>query len=289
MTPRRHVLIGLVAVLLGAAACSGDGEGIALPSGRPSVEVSLDRTERSTPEQTRTTERTEEPEPTRTTQEPTQEPEPTRTTQEPTQEPEPTRTTQEPEPTRTTQEPAETTEPAQSPAAAVPVSEDTGSSGFLGWLLLFVLLGGSIAIVLVTRSRREAVWAAEASALAAETRSVTGVRLPPVLTARTTAERALTWPPVRDDLIDLATRWAGLAERSTGEAQQASAGTAAALLRDLVPAVDAENEALAAGRDWHRLRPQVDSILDALNAILTPRPATGTVPPPDPGPAPYPA
>jgi hypothetical protein len=185
-------------------------------------------------------------------------------------------------------EPAGTAEAAES-AAAVPVSDDTGSGGFLGWLLLFVLLGGTIAIVLISRSRRESVWAAQASALSAETRSVTGVRLPPVLTARTAAERALAWPPVRDDLIDLCARWNDLATRAPDEAQQASAGTAAALLRDLVPAIDAENEALATGREWHRLRPQVDSLLDSLNAILTPRPASGPVPPADPGPAPYPA
>ncbi|MBG0567183.1 hypothetical protein [Actinoplanes aureus] len=304
----RHLVMGLAAaVLLGAAACGGDGDGDgrALPSGRPSVEVSLDRTTRGTPEQTRT-EQTEDPEPTRTQEtepEPTRtqdpEPEPTRTQEaepEPTRtqetEPEPTRTQEtEPEPTRT-QDPDSTEEPAEQPAAsaaAVPVSDDADSGGFLGWLLLFVLLGSVIAIVLVSRSRRVAVWEAEASALAAETRSVTGVRLPPVLTARTAAERSLSWPPARDDLIDLSARWGTLATRSIGDAQQAHAGTVAALLRDLVPAIDAENEALAGGREWHRLRPQVDSVLESLNAILTPQPAPGTVPPADPGPAPYPA
>ena len=40
------------------------------------------------------------------------------------------------------------------------------------------------------------------------------------------------------------------------------------LLQELVAAVDAENQALAAGRDWRLLRPRVDQAERALSAIL---------------------
>ncbi|MEV6300569.1 hypothetical protein AB0M02_14275 [Actinoplanes sp. NPDC051861] len=290
---RRYRLVSLAAacgLLLSVAACNEDGSIGSLPSTRPSIDVSVDRTADNAPteEPTRTQEpepeptRTQEPEPTRT-QEPeptrTQEPEPTRT-QEP--EPEPTRT-QEPEPEPTETE-TETPTPAatSSSAAAVPVAEED-DAGFLPWLLVFLLIGAVIAIVVISRSRRVAVWDAEASTLTSETRNVIGVRLPPVLTAPTAGDRGLAWPPVRDDLLDLSGRWGSLAARSVDDAQQATATGAAIMLRDLVTAFDAENEALAAGRDWRMLRPKVNSILDALNAHLNPQPLPPTYPGQAPG------
>jgi hypothetical protein len=282
MAMRRLLPVGVVFCLLGVAACTGEGDVGSLPSTRPTVEATVERTlpTRTTePEPTKTTEKTKDPEPTRTTEK-TEDPEPTRT-----KDPEPTRTTEKPKPvdTRTvevtvTKVPAEATtttaapEPAKSssPAAVVAVAEEDGSGGFLGWFLLFLLFGGLAAAVLIARSRRTSTWDAEAGALSAETRMLTESRLLTVLGMREADRRGLAWPPVRDDLTGLSVRWGALGAQSIDAARQARARELAVLLRDLAVAVDAENEALATGREWQLLRPQVEQILDTIDATMTP-------------------
>ncbi|MEU8240229.1 hypothetical protein AB0C07_18440 [Actinoplanes missouriensis] len=299
--------LALVAVLtLGVAGCTGeggDGDGVSLPTALPSVDRP-ERTATRTAEPTRTeatrTQATEEPEettaPTRTqaTEEPEETTAPTRTreTAGPVTTTEPVRTT-EPAQTRTpestvTEAPAATTTPAaeatQSEQAAVPVSESDDTGSFWPWLLLFLAIGGVIGFVLIGRTRRETAWDGEGRALAVETRSLLGVRLPPVLTARTAAERGLSWPPVRDDLRDLSARWGLLSQNAPDGERHASSSQIAVLLRDLAPTIAAENEALGAGRDWRMLRPQVDAILDGLAALLQPQPQQPPQQPPQPGP-----
>ncbi|MEU4691517.1 hypothetical protein [Actinoplanes sp. NPDC023714] len=323
---RRALALVLAAGLaLGGAGCGGEGGdgGVALPSALPSLDRP-DRTATTRPEATRTEEtRTEETQTEETPAEETEEPErttePTRTRETADPEPttEPARTTdpprqEEPEPEETRQEETEPEETGQAappaatrtpeetatgtPAAtttapasaeAVPVAENDDSGGFLPWLLLFLAIGAVIAIVLINRSRRESQWDGEGGALAAETRSVVGVRLPPVLTATTAGERGLAWPPVRDDLRDLSARWGLLSQNAPDGSRHASASQIAVLLRDLVPAIDAENEALATGRDWRMLRPQVEQILDALTAVMQPQTADPRRTPPPPPAEPY--
>jgi hypothetical protein len=86
-------------------------------------------------------------------------------------------------------------------------------------------------------------------------------------------------------VIDLVNRWNGLTERSTGESRRNWSLQISGLLQDLVAAVDAENEALAVGRDWTLLRSRVSRAEQALSAVLAGRP--GPEPPPatgEPGP-----
>jgi hypothetical protein len=282
------VLMGMA--LGGLAACTGDGKPAALPSHRPSAEATVDRTTRPTPDEEKATTKVEEPEPTPTRartaeEEPTRTQEPTATkkpnatqeraaTQQPTKSQERT-ATQEPTPT---QEPTKTQEPAATTtsAAVVPVAaeNDTGI-GVWGWLVLLALFTALVGVLLVKRSRRFGTWDAESHGLAGETRTVTGVRLPPVLTTPDAARRGLAWPPVRDDLAASRARWAALLERAPDGERQAYASQVARMLQDLVIAVDAENEAIAAGRDWGMLRPRVNAIIAALSAALAPAPTPG--------------
>ncbi|MFC4068705.1 hypothetical protein [Actinoplanes subglobosus] len=279
---RRLLPVGVVVCLLGVAACTGEGDVGSLPSTRPSVEATADRTLPT---------RTEEPEPTRTTEKPekTEKPEPTKTTEKPekTEEPEPTRT-KDPEPTKTTDKPepadtrtvevtvtkveAETKSPSPTTeeSAVVTVAEEDGSGGFLGWFLLFLLFGGLAAAVLIARSKRTSTWDSEAASLSAETRMITESRLLSVLGMRETDRRGLAWPPVRDDLTGLSVRWGALGSQSIDAPRQARARELSVLLRDLAVAVDAENEAMASGREWQLLRPQVEQILDTIEATMTP-------------------
>ena len=117
----------------------------------------------------------------------------------------------------------------------------------------------------------------QAAALEHDTRTITGTELPPVLTAETVGERALSWPPLRAALGDLVRRWELLAERAPDDLRRTRAGQVHSLLQELLAAVDAENQALAAGRDWRLLRPQVDQlgIEDRHGWILPARPAQG--------------
>ncbi|MEU4159087.1 hypothetical protein [Actinoplanes sp. NPDC026670] len=280
---RRLLPVGVVFCLLGLTACTGEGDVGSLPSTRPSVEATVDRTlptRTEEPEPTKTTEKTKDPEPTRTTEK-TKDPEPTKTTDpEPTKtkDPEPTKTTEKPKPadTRTvevtvTKVEATTTTPAAAESVApVPVAAEDSSSGFLGWFLLFLLFGGLAAAVLIARSKRTSSWDAEAAALSAETRMITESRLLSILGMREAERRGLAWPPVRDDLTGLSVRWGALGAQNIDGARQARARELAVLLRDLAVAVDAENEALATGREWQLLRPQVEQILDTIEATMTP-------------------
>jgi hypothetical protein len=136
-----------------------------------------------------------------------------------------------------------------------------------GWALLVVLVGGLIAWLL-WRSRQRSAWDAEAAALETETRVTTSTQLPPVLIAETPEQRALSWPQLRAGLVDLARRWDLLAERASDDRGRNRSVQISRLLQELVAAVDAENQALAAGRDWRLLRPRVDEADRALSAVL---------------------
>jgi hypothetical protein len=154
--------------------------------------------------------------------------------------------------------------------------------------LLIVLVVGLIAGWLLWRSRGKSAWDVEAAALEEDTRTATSTRLPPVLTAETAGQRALSWPPLRAALMDLIGRWELLAGRASDDRRRNRAGQIRSLLQELVAAVDAENEALATGRDWRLLRPRVDEAGRALSAVLagTPRqepPAGGEPGQPPPG------
>jgi cbb3-type cytochrome oxidase subunit 3 len=104
--------------------------------------------------------------------------------------------------------------------------------GALGWALLLLLVVALAGGWLLWRSRKRSAWDTEATALEQDTRTATGIQLPPVLTAEDAAQRALSWPPLRAGLVDL------------------------------------ENQALATGRDWRLLRPRVDQAEQALSAVL---------------------
>jgi hypothetical protein len=140
--------------------------------------------------------------------------------------------------------------------------------GALGWTLLIVLGAGLIAGWLIWRSRRRSAWDTEAGALEEDTRTTTSTQLPSVLTAEDAGQRALSWPPLRAALIDLLRRWDLLAERAPDDQRRNRAVQVRSLLQELIAAVDAENEALATGRDWRLLRPRVDQAERALSAVL---------------------
>jgi hypothetical protein len=131
-----------------------------------------------------------------------------------------------------------------------------------------VLVIGLVAAWATARSRRRSAWDAEAAELERNTRSTASTRLATILTAETAGQRALSWPPLRAELIDLARRWDLLADRAPDERGRNRAAEIRALLQELVAAVDAENEALATGRDWRLLRPRVEQAGQALSAVL---------------------
>jgi hypothetical protein len=101
-----------------------------------------------------------------------------------------------------------------------------------------------------------------------DTRTTTSTRLPSLLTTETSGQRALSWPPLRAALIDLLRRWDLLAERASDDRRRNRSLQIRGLLQELVAAVDAENEALATGRDWRLLRPRVDEVGWALPVVL---------------------
>lgn len=272
----------VLGALLGLSACSADGgERPALPSSAPSIDrpspapsvgrpsgarsKSPDGAESpaasvsASTRDTRTPEKTAEPTPESTRAE---------TTEAAAQPATPTRTTaRTATATKTTTRPAAATTSASAVAGAA-VADTSGGVGTLGWLLLIILVAGLVGGVLIWRSRRKADWTAGADSLAAETRAVVGTRLPSVLATVSTAQRALSWPPVRADLVDLVRRWALLPESAPGEQRAAWSRQVWGLLDELVAAVDAENEALAAGRQWRPLRLRVDDVGRALAATL---------------------
>ncbi|WP_433291848.1 hypothetical protein ACQP2F_26465 [Actinoplanes sp. CA-030573] len=300
------------AVVAGVAACdSGDG-GVALPSTLPSITRTADRAT-STPDATSTTTTAADTSPTRTrtatkpAESTTKPAESTTKPAEPTTKPAES-TTRPAEPTTkpaepTTNAPPRTTEattpattaaaPGTSSASPTPVAattEDTSGMSTLGWLLLLLVVALAIlvAVLLVNRSRRAAAWQTEAFDLAAAGRDLIATRLPQVLSTREPAARALAWPTVRAELTEMAARWVALAGRAADDFHRDSAGQLSIMAQDLVTAVDAENEALATGRDWHQLSPRVDQIVRTWDAALAgflipqPSPTTG-------GADPYPA
>lgn len=155
-----------------------------------------------------------------------------------------------------------------SEAAGTPAAAESGGLGALGWALLALLVVGLVAGWLLWRSRRRSAWDAQAVALEDDTRAVTGTQLPSVLTAEDAGQRALSWPPVRAALVDLTRRWGLLAEGASDDVRRDRAGQVRGLLQELAAAVEAENEALATGRDWRLLRPRVDEAGRALSAAL---------------------
>jgi hypothetical protein len=154
--------------------------------------------------------------------------------------------------------------------------------GAFGWTLLILLVVALAAGWLILRSRRKAAWEAQAEALEADTRTITSTQLPSVLTAETAGQRALSWPPLRAALSDLIGRWDLLAERAPDGQRRSRCGQIRSLLQELLAAVDAENQALAAGRDWRLLRPRVDQAAQAVSAVLAgvpqPEPVAGGEP-----------
>jgi len=185
-------------------------------------------------------------------------------------EPPPTTTT-----ARTTETTERTTEPTTEPAeptasasavAGTPVADTSSGLGPLGWLILVLLAAGVLGGVLIWRSRRRGRWAADAGTLVVDTRTVVDVRLPSVLATVTAAQRALSWPPVRADLADLVRRWGLLSQNAPGDERADWSRQVWSILEELVTAVDAENEALAADREWRPLRQRID---DAGRALAT--------------------
>jgi hypothetical protein len=171
------------------------------------------------------------------------------------------------------------TVPPTSAAPPTPVAATTSAAskglGALGWTLLIALVALLIGGLVMWRSRQGSAWDAEADTLDAATRNDLATRLPPVLTAEAADQRALTWPPVRADLADLTARWDLLVQSASGEPRRNRALQIRGLLRDLVAAVDAENQALAGGQDWTLLRPRVDAALQALSTALAGQPRAG--------------
>jgi hypothetical protein len=160
-----------------------------------------------------------------------------------------------------------TTTPATS-AAGTPAAAESQGLGALGWTLLILLVVALAAGWLILWSRRKSAWDREAAALEADTRATTSAQLPAVLTAETAGQRALSWPPLRAALSDLMRRWDLLAERAPDDRGRTRAVQIRNLLQELLAAVDAENQALAAERDWRLLRPRVDQAGQTLSAVL---------------------
>ena len=161
-----------------------------------------------------------------------------------------------------------TTTPATA-AAGTPAAAESQGLGALGWTLLILLVVALAVGWLIWRSRRKSAWDAQSLALEADTRTVTGTQLPPILTAEDAGQRALSWPPLRAALSDLMRRWDLLAERAPDDQRRNRTRQIRNLLQELVAAVDAENQAMAAERDWRLLRPRVDQAERALSAVLS--------------------
>jgi hypothetical protein len=174
-------------------------------------------------------------------------------------------------PTTTPERSAEALAPTSAPttaAAGTPTAAESEGLGALGWTLLLLLVVALAAGWLLWRSRRRSAWDDESVAVEHDTRTATGLQLPPVLTAEDAGQRALSWPPLRAELVELLRRWDLLAERAPDDQRRNRSGQVRNLLQELVAAVDAENEALATGRDWRLLRPRVDQAERALSAVL---------------------
>ena len=170
---------------------------------------------------------------------------------------------------------APTAAPATSAAGTPAAAAESEGLGALGWTLLILLVVALAAGWLLWRSRRRSAWDAQAAALEQDTRAATGTQLPPVLTAEDAGQRALSWPPLRAELVDLTRRWDLLAERAPDDQRRNRTGQIRNLLQELVAALDAENQALGTGRDWRLLRPRVDQAERSLSAVLAGVPQPG--------------
>ena len=180
---------------------------------------------------------------------------------------------------------AETRAPTSTPTssdAGTPAAAESEGLGALGWTLLILLVVALIGGWLLWRSRKRSAWDAQAAALEADIGTATDTQLPPVLTAEDAGQRALSWPPLRATLVDLMRRGDLLAEGAPDDQRRNRTGQVRNLLQELVAAVDAENDALATGRDWRLLRPRVDEAQRVLSAVLAglpqPGPSTGGEP-----------
>jgi hypothetical protein len=159
--------------------------------------------------------------------------------------------------------------PTSTPSdAGTPAAAESEGLGAFGWILLILLVVALTGGWLIWRSRKRSTWDAQAAALEADIGTATGTQLPPVLTAEDTGQRALSWPPLRATLVDLMRRWDLLAERAPDDQRRSRTGQVRKLLQELVAAVDAENQALATGRDWRLLRPRIDQAQRVLSAVL---------------------
>jgi hypothetical protein len=201
---------------------------------------------------------------------------PSESTTEPTR---PTRTSTSTRPATSAEALAPTSTPS---AAGTPTAAESQGVGALGWTLLILVVIALAAGWLLWRSRRRSAWDTQAGALEADTRAAISLQLPAVLTAETAGERALSWPPLRAALSDLVRRWELLAERAPDDRRRTRAVQLRSLLQELLAAVDAENQALATGRDWRLLRPRVDQAERVLSAVLAgvpqPEPSAGGEP-----------
>jgi len=153
-------------------------------------------------------------------------------------------------------------------AAGTPAAAESEGLGAFGWTLLILLVVALAGGWLVWRSHKRSAWDTQAAALEADTGTATGTQLPSVLTAENAGQRALSWPPLRAELVELMGRWDLLAERAPDDQRRHRTGQVRNLLQELVAAVDAENQPLATGRDWRLLRPRVDQAQRALSAVL---------------------
>ena len=207
---------------------------------------------------------------------------PSETTTEPTR---PPRTSADTPTSDRTPTSAEALTPTSTPTpsdAGTPAAAESEGLGALGWTLLILLVVALTGGWLIWRSRKRSAWDAQAAALEADIGTATGTQLPPVLTAEDAGQRALSWPPLRATLIDLMRRWDLLAERAPDDQRRNRTGQVRSLLQELVAAMDAENQALATGRDWRLLRPRVDQAQRVLSAVLAgipqPEPSAGGEP-----------
>jgi hypothetical protein len=250
------LLAGLVlSLVLGLTGCGTGGSDSAT---RPSTERSGTRPEPS---------RTESP--SETTTEPTRPPRTTADTPASTRTP--TTAERPSSPTTTPERSAEALTPTSAPttaAAGTPTAAESEGLGALGWTLLLLLVVALAAGWLLWRSRRRSAWDDESAAVEHDTHTTTGLQLPLVLTAEDAGQRALSWPPLRAELVELLGRWDLLAERAPDGQRQQRSGQVRSLLQELVAAVDAENQALVTGRDWRLLRPRVDHAWRELLAVL---------------------
>jgi hypothetical protein len=256
--PVAWLLAGLIlSLVLGLAGCGAGGGSDSAT--RSSTERSGTRPEPSGTES-----------PSETTTEPTR---PTRTSADtPASTRTPTSAERPSSPTAAPGTSAEALAPTSAPqtgAAGTPAAAESEGLGALGWTLLILLVVALAVGWLLWRSRRRSAWDSQAAALEQDTRTATGVQLPPVLTAEDAGQRALSWPPLRAELVELIRRWDLLAERAPDDQRRNRTRQVRNMLQELVAAVESENEALATGRDWRLLRPRVDQAERALSAVLT--------------------